>query len=337
MRKDPPLRRTDKTVVKEPIRKYKLNQLAKPFLPSALVTRNNNIKLNDVAFYETEDTPLPNVESTSNLKAEKFLPMVKSSALSHSTLFPKSENAMHQAQKNDESIFKAYLDRQGRNEYVNLASQIGYDGKNIAFVFYENQIRKLMNESHCDDRKLEALRASCLGQSREMVNLILAPMKSVSTSQRIEMALDRLRQRYGVSGGLITEPKIMEIRHGAKITFSVSSLKQFNEELNTLEVFAYAHDEFEKLSGQLLLDVANRLPSVLKRRYLDYLARLGVNLNRPGFDSLRKYIVHKLNVMSSDNAQTFFESDDKEKLRDSSYGRGPVRVRQTIMKSNEET
>ena len=71
----------DGQVVKEPIRKYKLNQSAKPFLPSAIVTRNNDVKFNDVGFYETVDAPLPNVESTSNLKAEKFLPMVKSSAL----------------------------------------------------------------------------------------------------------------------------------------------------------------------------------------------------------------------------------------------------------------
>ena len=127
------------------------------------------------------------------------------------------------------------------------------------------------------------------------------------------MAVDHLRQRYGVSGGLTAEPEIIEIRHGAKITSNVSSLKQFNEELNTLEVFAYAHDEFEKLSGQLLLDVANRLPGVLNRRYFDYLARLGVDLNRPGFDSLRKFIVHELNVMSSDYAQTFFKSDNKKK------------------------
>ena len=89
----------DGQVVKEPIRKYKLNQSAKPFLPSAFVTRNNDVKFNDVAFYETVDAPLQNVESTSNLKAEKFLSMVKSSALSHSTLVPKSENAMHPAQK----------------------------------------------------------------------------------------------------------------------------------------------------------------------------------------------------------------------------------------------
>ena len=37
----------------------------------------------------------------------------------------------------------------------------------------------------------------------------------------------------------------------------------FNEDLNTLEVFAYAHVlreyKVEKLSGQLLLDVASRL------------------------------------------------------------------------------
>ena len=34
---------------------------------------------------------------------------------------------------NDKSIFKTYLDRQGRSEYLNLASQ-------IAFIFFENQI-----------------------------------------------------------------------------------------------------------------------------------------------------------------------------------------------------
>ena len=58
------------------------------------------------------------------------------------------------------SVFEQYLERQGRNDFNNLAAQIGYDGRNIAFVFYENQIRKLMSESPCDDRKLEVLRAS---------------------------------------------------------------------------------------------------------------------------------------------------------------------------------
>ena len=123
------------------------------------------------------------------------------------------------------------------------------------------------------------LRASCTGQPREMVNLFCAPMKSMTTPQRIEKALDRLHQRYGVSGGLTSEPKIMAVRHGVKVSFNATSLKLYNEDLNTLEVYAYAHDEYEKLSGQLLLDTANRLPNVLKRRYLDYLDKNNISLN----------------------------------------------------------
>ena len=86
-------------------------------------------------------------------------------------------------------------------------------------------------------------------------------------------------RRYGVLGGLITEPKIVRIHIGSEVVHTVASLKSFNEDLNTLKVFAYAHDEIEKLSGQLLLDVANRLPGVLKRRYLDYLKQVGLDLN----------------------------------------------------------
>ena len=90
-------------------------------------------------------------------------------------------------------------------------------------------------------------------------------------SQRIEKALGRLRQRYGVSGGLTSEPKIIAIRNGSKVAFNASSMKMYNEDLNTLEVYAFAHDEVDKLSGQLLIDTASRLPNLLKRRYLDYL------------------------------------------------------------------
>ena len=119
------------------------------------------------------------------------------------------------------------------------------------------------------------------------------------------------------------------------IGFNLASLKQFNEDLNTLEVFAYAHDEFQKLSGQLLLDVANRLPGTLKRRYLDYLARWNLDFNCPGFDSIRKFILHKLSVMSSDYALTLFRCGEKDKPRDSGYGRASARVRQVAVKSQD--
>ena len=124
-----------------------------------------------------------------------------------------------------------------------------------------------MSESPCEERRLEVLKASCIGQPLEMVNLFIAPMRSISTVQQIEKALDRLKQRHGISGGLTTEPQIIDIRLGPRVLFNTASLKSYDEDLTTLKVFAYAHDEVGKLSGQLLMDVANRLPGVLERRY----------------------------------------------------------------------
>ena len=106
------------------------------------------------------------------------------------------------------SVVHNYLERQGRNEYINLASQINYNGSNIAFIFYENQIRKLMEESPFGERRLEVLQASCVGEPREMVNLFFAPFKNMTTQQRIDRALERLRQRYGVRVGLFRNLKL---------------------------------------------------------------------------------------------------------------------------------
>ena len=102
-----------------------------------------------------------------------------------------------------------------------------------------------MSESPCDERRLEVFRSSCIGQSSEMVNLFIAPMRCMSTVQRIEKALDCLRQRYGVSGGLTTEPQIIDIHLGPRVVFNIALLKYYKEDLNTSEVFAYAHDEVE--------------------------------------------------------------------------------------------
>ena len=194
-----------------------------------------------------------------------------------------------------------------------------------------------MNESPFEERRLEVLRASCVGQPREMVNLFCVPMKSMSTSRRIEKALDRLRQRCGVSGGLTSEPKVVAVRNGPKVSFTSTFLKLLNEDLNTLEVFAYAHDEVEKLSGQLLIDTANRLPSLLKRRYLDYLNKRNLNLNSPGFDSLRDFVVNELNTMTSDYAQAFFKSDEKDGSRDTTGGTKNVKVRQVVYGGESST
>ena len=215
-----------------------------------------------------------------------------------------------------------------------MASQIAYHGANLAFVFYENQIRRLTDESPYPERRFEVLRASCVGQPREMVNLFFDPMKAMTTSQRIEKALARLRERYGVPGGFTSEPKVMKIRHGPTISFNASSLKAFNEELNLLEGYAYAHDKLKKLSKQLTLDTVNRLPNFLKRCYLDYLTKIESDLNRPGFEALRAFVAHKLSVSTSDYAQAFFGSDDKGKSQDFGSGGHKTnqnRVRQVVL------
>ena len=226
-------------------------------------------------------------------------------------------SAAHQSQNSSDcsqEVFKTYLEHQNRNEYITLASQIGYDGHNIAYVFYENQIRKLMEESPCADKRLEVLRASCIGQLREMINLFFGPMRNMPTSQRIERALDRMRERYGVSGGFVTEPEVVNIRTGPRIVHTITSLKSFNESLNTLEVFAHAHNELEKLGDQLLMEVAGRLPDVLKRRYLDFLVQYEMDLNRPGFTALRQFVVRELRIMTSEYGQGFFRSYEKERF-----------------------
>ena len=173
----------------------------------------------------------------------------------------------------------------------------------------ENQIRKLMSENPCDERMLEVLKTFCIVQLREMVNLFIAPMRSMSMAQQIEKTLDRLRQRYGVCGGLTIEAKIIDICFGPRVVLDTASLKSYDEDLNTVEVFAYAHDEIEKWSGQLLIDVANQFSGMLTRQYLDYLHKLSLDLNRPKFESLLKFVVEDPSIMTPDYAQTFSKSD----------------------------
>ena len=163
-----------------------------------------------------------------------------------------------------EPALRAYIERQDRNEFINFALQIGYDGSDIDFVFYENQIRRFMRESPYDERRLEVLKTLCIGQLQKIFNLFFAPMRNISTSKRIEKNLDCLPQRYDVSGGLTSKPKIAKIRTGLRVAMSVASLKTFNEDLNTFEVYAHAHDELDKLSGELMLHTAKRLPGILK-------------------------------------------------------------------------
>ena len=71
----------------------------------------------------------------------------------------------------------------------------------------------------------------------------------------------------------------------------------------------------------------------MKRRYLDFLDKNGISLNQPSFESLREFVVHEINVTTSNYAQAFFKSEDKEKSRESQSGRSEFRVRQVALDS----
>ena len=60
-------------------------------------------------------------------------------------------------------------------------------------------------------------------------------------------------------------------------------------------------------------------------------------MNSPGFDSLRDFIVHALSTMTSDYAQAFFKSDDKDGSRESTGGTKNVRVRQVAYGRQNDT
>ena len=51
-------------------------------------------------------------------------------------------------------------------------------------------------------------------------------------------------------------------------------------------------------------------------------------MSQPGFESLRKFIVHEIAMMAFEYAQAFFKQDKKEGLRDSGTGSKDFRVRQ---------
>ena len=127
-----------------------------------------------------------------------------------------------------------------------------------------------------------------------------------------------MRQRYGVSGGVTLEPQVVAVGKGSKVLFNSASLKLFSENLSTSEVLAYAFNQIEKVSGQLMLDTANRLPNTLKRPYLDYLDKTSIDLNQPSFDLLRNFVVHESGAMTSGYAQEFFKSDEREVAREPS-------------------
>ena len=67
---------------------------------------------------------------------------------------------------------------------------------------------------------------------------------------------------------------------------------------------------------------------ILKRRYEDYLDKLGLDMSQPGFETLCEFIVHEIAMMAFEYAQAFFKQEKKEGPRDFGTGSKDFRVHQ---------
>ena len=126
---------------------------------------------------------------------------------------------------------------------MNLAFHMEYEGVNMVFVFYKIRFSVLCMKVHTLSNPSSF--KTCWSTKEDT--------KVMTMSTQIEKTFVRLKERYGVPGGLTSEPKVMNIRHGQKISFNVASMKAFNEELNFLET-PMLMKKHKKLSGQLTLD-----------------------------------------------------------------------------------
>ena len=94
-----------------------------------------------------------------------------------------------------------------RKDFLDEAVLIGYDGTNMPYVMFYNQIMNLLNRCYFSDRKLALLRAPCVRMAAQTVAVVISDTHGFKDDIKTNMALNRLAQRFGVSGGFLNEPE----------------------------------------------------------------------------------------------------------------------------------
>ena len=87
-----------------------------------------------------------------------------------------------------------------RKDFLDEAVLIGYDGTNTPYVMFYNQIMNLLARCPYSDRKLPLLRAACLHTASQTNAVFISDNPGFDDDSIINMALNRLSQRFGVHG-----------------------------------------------------------------------------------------------------------------------------------------
>ena len=202
-----------------------------------------------------------------------------------------------------------------RKDFLDEAVLIGYEGTNMPYVMFYNQIMNLLARCSYSDRKLPLLRAACLHTAAQTIAVVISDTPGFDDDAKINMALNRLSQRFGVHDGFVNEPEVQKIRNGPKMSStSAAAWKTFGDELTQCFVYAHSYKKPELLEGRLVVDLARRLPNFAKPRFLDYLSDRCGSTCDPAFGNLMEFVKREEDSKSSDFSVQLMTDEKSERV-----------------------
>ena len=258
-------------------------QLYKPLMESIANTKSTPLR--NYRGYSTQHDPYSQ-NRVSTLKNQEFQGSLHSSNSSHIAL-------------------------QEYHILLEEAREIRYSGRNLPFIFFQNQIRELIKRCPISHRKMDLLRASCQEGAREAISALVPPVPGWDIDTQITRALEGLRLRYGCCS-FLAEPLVRQIRSGAKLPrMDAGTLEKLISDLNDCELYARAHQQMHSLDSNFIVDVGERFPYNFKKQYTYFLHDNFGSTEQPSFDSFKQFLNRELQVVKTTFAERFLCSSDR--------------------------
>ena len=254
----------------------------------------------------------PLVESISNTKSTP-LRNYRGYSTQHD---PYSQNRVstlknQESQGSPHSSNSSHIALQEYHILLEEAREIRYSGRNLPFIFFQNQIRELIKRCPISHRKMDLLRASCQEGAREAISALVPPVPGWDIDTQITRALEGLRLRYGCCS-FLAEPLVRQIRSGAKLPrMDAGTLEKLISDLNDCELYARAHQQMHSLDSNFIVDVGERLPYNFKKQYTYFLHDNFGSTKQPSFDSFKQFLNRELQVVKTTFAERFLCSSDR--------------------------
>ena len=102
----------------------------------------------------------------------------------------------------------------------------------------------LLNRYYYLDHKLALLHAVCVRTTAQTIAVVILNTPGFKDDIKINMALNRLAQRFGVKGGVMNEPEVRKIYNTPKMSnTSEDAWRAFKDELTQCFVFAHSYKQ----------------------------------------------------------------------------------------------